>query len=802
MALLSAVALLSAAALGYEVLLMRLFSIEEWHHFAYMVIALALLGYGASGTFLSFTRARLLASFPAAFAASAGLFGVSAPAAFALARAVPLNTLEIVWDRGQQLSLALVYLILAVPFLCAATGIGLALARRRETIGRVYRADLVGAGCGAAGIVAALFVLPPAACLQGIAGLGLTAAAFGCWDGTRRAWPAALVGAALALPVLWPTEWATPRPSPYKGLSLALTVPGARVVAERSSPLGLLSVVASPDVPLRHAPGLSLGATMEPPAQLGVFTDGGALTAITRFDGDTAPLAYLDQRTAALPYHLLRRPRVLVLGAGGGGEVLLARLHRAPWIDAVEINRQMVDLVRRDFADFAGPLYAPADSRVHVAEARRFVADAGSRFDLIQVALVDSFSAAAAGLQALDESTLYTVEAFETYLEKLAPGGFLALTRWLKVPPRDSLKLVDTARQALQRRGVDDAARRLVLIRGWRTTTLLVKNGVLSADDLAAVRDFCRERSFDVAYLPGMEAAEANRRNVLDRPYLFIGASALLGAGRQRFLADYAFDVAAATDDRPYFFYFLTWRGLGELLEMPAGGGLALIEWGYVVLLAALAQAVLVSLVLILLPLSALRRLGPTRRSGVRLRIAVYFLGLGMAFLFIEMASIQRFVLFLGHPLYAVAVVLCAFLVCAGVGAGFAARLARRCGGEERAVGVAVAGIAVIAGLHVAILPEVLAWLEAWAPAARVAAALVVIAPLAVCMGLPFPLGLAWTAAKAPEMVPWAWGINGCASVVSAVLATLLAIDLGFSVVVLLAIGLYGMAAAALARRR
>ena len=798
MALLWAVTLLSAAALAFEVLLMRLFSIGQWHHFAYMIISIALLGYGASGTVLSFLQERLRGRFPQAFTAFAALFGVSAPVSFALTRQIPLNSLEIVWDRTQQLFLLLDLMLLAVPFFFAAMAIGLALARRRERIGMVYRSDLIGAGAGAMGIVLALYFLSPATCLRLIGGLGLAAAGLGARDLVfPRTVPTALFAAAVVLPVLWPAPWATPQPSPYKGLSLALTVPGSAVVAERSSPLGLLTVVESPAVPLRHAPGLSLNATVEPPTQLGVFTDGGAMTAITRFDGRLDAVSYLDFQPSALPYHLLDRPRVLILGTGGGSDVLLARLHGAGAVDAVEVNPQMVDLVRRDFADFAGNILTADGVRVHVAEARSFASGSPGRYDLIQVALLDSFSAASAGLFALDESTLYTVEALETYLQRLAPGGFLAVTRWLKLPPRDSLKIFATALEALKRLDVADAGQRLALIRGWRTATLLVKNGPLVSADIAAIREFCRERSFDVAYYPGMPAAEANRFNTLDRPYLFDGAMALLGPEAERFLDDYKFDVSPSTDDRPYFFHFLKWRGLRELAAMRAGSGLPLVEWGYLILLATLVQALAVSVVLVLLPLIALRRRRVGGRPGGRSRVFVYFLALGLAFLFVEIASIQRFVLFLGHPVHAVAVVLSGFLVFAGIGSGYVQRVGIV---AHRALPAAAAGIAAMIVLHLFALPPLLEWLRPWPEAVKVAATLLFIAPLAFCMGIPFPLGLARTAGETPELVPWAWGINGCASVLSAVLATVLAIHYGFTAVMAVALVLYAAAAAVYSR--
>ena len=797
---LTAVALLSAAALAFEVLLVRVLSIMQWHHFAAMIISMALLGYGASGTLLTFARSRLLARIEPAFAALAVLFATGMLASVSLAQAVPLNLLELAWDRSQQVNMLLVYLMLAVPFLFAGTAIGMALAAGGARVGRIYRADLLGAGCGSLGVVALLLLLPVAGCLKAIAGVALLGGAVASGAPRRHGalGAACLAGAAL-LPLAWPHEWLDPRPSPYKELSLALTVPDARVVAERHGPLGRLTVVASPSVPFRWAPGQSVMVEDEPPEQLAVFTDGSGMTVITRFDGDLERLRYLDGQTAALPFHLRAQPRVLVLGAGGGADVLLARLFAASSIDAVELNPQTVALVRDEFAAFAGDLYSAPTVHVHIADARSFVNARGELYDIVQISLLDSFAAAAGGLHGLGESTLYTLEAFRALLDRLAPDGLLAVTRWVSVPPRDPLKVFATAVAVLRERGVADPGERLAWIRGWRTTTLLVKNGRFTADESAAIRAFSRDRAFDLAWLPGMSGDEANRYNLLERPWFYEGAAALLGPDADAFLANYKFDVAPATDDRPYFFHTLKTSTLMELMRLPERAGFNLVEWGYPVLLATLAQAAVASVVLVLLPLLALRRApGQPRAAGtLRARVVFYFAALGLAFLFIEITFIQRLQLLLGHPVYAVSAVLCAFLIFAGLGSGAARALALRVGGERRATTVAIVGIAVLAVVELALLGKVFAAFVMLPLTAKMAVSVLAIAPLAFCMGMPFPLALTRLQADEPRLVPWAWGINGCASVISAILATLLALHLGFSMVLLAAVALYALAALA-----
>ena len=745
-----------------------------------------------------------------------------------MAERLPFNALALIWEPRQWLWLPVLYALFALPFFFAAACIGLALACFPASVGRIYRYDLIGAAAGAIGLMLALFVIFPDVALRLVALMGLLAAtlAISLHDSgaIRKSRAAACSVAAVAACAALPPSWTALHLSEYKGLSQALLVPGTQVLVEDSSPLGLLTVVSSPTVPLRHAPGLSLNNATEPPAQLGVFTDGDGLTAITAFDGRREPLAYLDFTPAALPYHLLEKPDVLILGAGGGADILLALLHDAATIDAVELNPQLVRLVAERFSAFAGHLYERAGVRVHVAEARSFVGGGRNRYDVIQIPLLNSFAAAAAGTHSLSESYVYTIEAFEQYLDRLRPGGYLAITRWLKLPPRDSLRLFATAVSALERRGIGEPGRHLVLVRSWNTATLLVKNGPLSDQDTASVRRFADERAFDLDFLPGMARAEANRFNILDQADFFDGAVALLGPERDAFIRDYKFDIAPTTDNRPYFFDFFKWRALPELLERRALGGAALLDWGYLVLAATLIQAAALALLLILAPLLWLgrERREPAAADLARWRVALYFLAIGLAFLFIEIASIQRFVLFLGHPVYAIPVVLCGFLFFAGLGSGIAPTLTARLealrarspqrpsiGAADRllrcflhvrhpALALAVAGIGTAALMHLVLALPLFRWLMPLPDALKIAVSLVLIAPLAFFMGMPFPLALARVAATRAALVPWAWGINGCASVLSAVLAILLAMSLGFNAVVVIAIALYVVAAATL----
>ncbi len=782
-----AVGLLSGAALAYEVLLTRLFAIIQWHHFAYMMISVAMLGWGAAGTLMAILRAPLQRHHRAVFSAAAALFGLSAVACFLIAQAIAFNPLEAVWEPRRFLRLGLVYLCLLLPFLAAALALCLAFSRFGAEAPRLYSADILGAGLGALGVIVLLMALPPQRVLPVIGALGFAAAALNLGLRRRPAWAWLAVGGLYAL---LPAPWLQLKPLEYKDLVQTLKVMGTRVVAERSGPLGVITVVASPQVPFRHAPGLSLAAMREPPEQLGVFVDGDGPMPIVRYTGDLQPLAYLDGLTWALPYHLLTQPSVLVLGAGGGEAVLQALYHRARSVDAVEVNPQLVELIEGPLAVFSGRPYSLPGVRVHIAEARAFVAGSRSRHDIIQLALVDTFGASAAGLTALAEGYLYTIEALGAYLDRLAPGGLLAITRWIDLPPRDLVKLAATASAALAARGVADPGNHLALIRSWKTGTLLVSEAPLSPAQIAQLRDFCRERAFDVDWYPGIRAEEANRYNQLDRPYFHEALQALLGPQRQDFIERYKYRITPASDDRPFHFHFFRWESLPEWLRLRERGGVSLMEWGYPVLVTTLVQASVVGVALILLPLVLAGQRLPRRGRGA---VLGYFALLGLAFMFVEIAFIQHFMLFLGHPLYAVAVVLAGFLLFAGLGSRLAGHLPWE---ARRTVVMAALVIAGLALTYLLLLPPVFRVLAGLPDAGRIGLSLVLIAPLALAMGMPFPLGLKQLAHTAPAFIPWAWGINACVSVVAAVLATWLAMHLGFSAVVGLAVVGYLSAAA------
>jgi len=778
--------LISFSVLSYEILLMRIFSITSWSHFAYMIISVALLGFGASGTFTSLFQRRLKKHFYSFFTLFSFLFSLSLWLCFALSQKIPFDPFLIVWYKRQYLYLLEYYLLLFVPFFLGATCIGISFSYFSQKISKVYFCNLLGSGAGALGVILFMYFFSSLSVLLFIIAVGFLSTLIASFYLDRKV-SVALLFLSLVSLLFFSFFPLRLNISQYKSLSVTLNLPQAEILKEVSSPLGLIDVVRSPAI--RHAPGLSLNFKEDIPPQIALFTDADSMSAITNFHNQLSNLKYLDYISSALPYHLLDEPRVLIVGAGGGGEVLAALYHRAALIEAVEVNPQVVSLVRDEYAEFSNQIYSHPSVKVFVAEGRGFIQSREDKYDLIQLALLDSFSASSAGVYALSESYLYTKEALQEYIRHLTPKGILCITRWLKIPPRDGIKLFATAVESLEELGVKDPSSQLIFVRSWATSTLLIKRSPFTSLEVRAVKDFLGERLFDSIWYPGMEIDEVNHYNILPEAYYYQASQNILFGKREEFYRNYSFHIKPATDNSPYFFHFFKWKSLSHLLKTMGGQWIPFVEWGYIVLAATLIQTIILSIILIVLPLFFLKKRTP---SQSKLRIFTYFFSLGIGYMFIEISFIQRFTLFLSYPIYAVAVVIAAFLFFSGWGSYLSERIKTK---RLSNISLAVGAIVVIALIYLFYLEDIFNLFIACSDAVKISLSLLFIAPLAFFMGMPFPLGLARVSSKLPPLVPWAWGINGCFSVISTVLATVLAISLGFNLVILIALSLYILAA-------
>jgi len=777
---LASIFILSASALAYEVLLIRLFSIVHWHHFAFMVISIALLGYGVSGSLITVFRRWLLDHYDRVFITNILLFGLSSIACFIVVQQLPFNTLEILWDSSQWQRLLLSYLLLTLPFFFVANAIALTIMRFHQTIPLVYGVDLIGAGIGAVLVMALLQIFSPDALLRVLAISGITAGFFALRNLSNR--QKQITASVLLLCMLavfmTPQKWLDLRMSEYKGLAQTLLMKDANLRLSHSSPVSQTDVVQSPFIPFRYAPGLSLQSPAGPPEQLAVFRDGDVMTTIDhatdKSSTDKSSLEYHDYMSSALPYHVHSSPKnTLVLASATGAQILQAHSHEITQIDAVEPDKQLNLLITEQYADYYGWQKLKDKVTIHTISVRGFAASE-KKYDLVVMGPSGGSTGGSAGVYALSASYDYTVEALQSYLKLLAPEGLLSITLWTSTPARGNLKLFATAVSAMRSSGINHPENNIVWIRSWNTATLLLKNTALTAEEIKKVRDFSLSRSFDLAWFPGISPSEVNRFQLLQEPVFYLAAQSLLKGSSNDFINEYKYDIQVATDNRPYFNNYFKWSSLKEFLSLPGQAGISMIGVGYPTLLLTLAQASIAAFVLILLPLLFVPVDKKKAASG-RKNIIIYFLAIGLAFLFIEIAFIQKFTLILSQPLYAVAVTLCAFLVFSGLGSLYVQR--RMMTESNTIIPVVLRRSVILIGLitacYIVLLPLMSSTIMSLPETERIMAAL---------------------QQTSPNLMPWAWGINGCASVLSAILAVLLAIEIGFNGVMLCAVVLYFVA--------
>jgi hypothetical protein len=788
MAIYTGLFLLSAATLAFEVNLTRIFSVGQFYHFAFVIVSLALLGFGASGTLLAiFPRLKERDTARTLPVLGWG-FVLAAVGSYALTLYVPFDSFRIAHEWRQGAVLALHYVALAAPFFCSGTAVGLLLAAHPERANRTYAANLTGSAIGCLLAVALPSLVGGEGTVLLSAALGTLAALIFQHSTSRITHHASritfyasrlapilililLILAALQLP-----SFLAIRLSPYKSLSYALLYPDAELVFQHWNGFSRVDVVRSTSI--RSLPGCGFYCPGQPPPQVGLTVDGDDLSPISHVAPEfgSGDLPFTDRLLTALPYRLRPGARVLVLEPRGGFDVMVALAEGAREVAAVEANPLIVQAVRAQ-GEWAGDLYDDDRVTVVAEEGRAYARRAQERYDVAVLSLTAPLRPVTSGAYSLAEDYRYTVQAFADYLARLDEGGLLAVVRWLQVPPSESIRAFGLAVEAVEQAGGNPWAS-IVALRSYQQMLILVRRGAFTQEELAAIRAFAAPRVFDLVYLPDIKPAEVNRYNVLEEPDYYRACTGLLEAvDREAWYGAYPFDVKPPHDDRPFFGHFFRWRQASEVLAMaghtwqPFGGA------GYFVLLALLALALLAAGALILLPLAA-RRGGTVGRQGALGVTLGYFALLGLGYLCVEIPLLQQFILFLGHPAYATATVLFALLLFSGVGS----LLSRRVGLRLVLLLLPLLVVGYAFGL-----PALFAAALAAPLGGRLIVAVLALAPPGLLMGMPFPKGLALLEQDAPALIAWAWGVNGAVSVVASILAALLALSFGFSTV--LAVG-------------
>jgi hypothetical protein len=777
-----AIFLTSLSTLTFEITLTRLFSIAHWYHLAFMVVSIALLGIGASGSVLmlfpSLRKVRLTKIIPV----TTFFLSLTSLGSYLIANQVPFEMVRLSYDYRQFFYLFLYYLLFLLPFFFGGLTTSLALSSLPLKANSIYCADLLGAGSGSllALLVHALGGVP--LCLLVACSLSLFASIIIAFKEMKRFLLAGffLLSIVVLLAVQRPSCLQV-KISPYKDLKVTLRYPEAKHIVTRFNTFSQMDVVDSPAV--RFAPGLSLKYLKPLPPQIGFTIDGTNLNSITSYRGNKEELIFTSFLPSAFPYYLKKVQSVLVLEPQGGLDVLTALYHGAEEIEGTERNPLIVDIVSKRFASFTGGIYQMRKVKIFKREGRDYLSSTSKKYDLIEGSLTNTLGASSSGMFGLIEEYALTREAFSLYFDHLNPNGYLSITVYLIPPLRQELRLISTITSMLQAERITNPERHFMVIRSWGTLTILVKKREIVREEILKGNEFLKRCNFDWVYCPGIKAEETNVYNLLSEPIYYHMVSSLLHQEtRERFLKEYLFDVSPVTDDRPFFYHYFKLKRIRETYLSVGRKWQFLLEGGYFIPTVFI-QALILSTIFILFPLALSLRKQKTRFKSIP--IFCYFFFIGIGFMFIEIPLIQHFVLFLGHPVYAFSICLFSLLVSSSLGSLLSRKMVPL---ENRFIyPFLFLLIAVLILLYTYLLPVIFSSLAGLKLILRQILSCAIIFPLGFLLGMPFPLGIRLIGDRLSAQIPWAWCINGCASVLSSVGAMMIALSGGFGLVLNLA---------------
>ncbi len=771
---------ISLAVIVLEITYTRIFSFKLFYYFTYLIIGVSLLGLGAGGVFVAvFERLRSMDPVRlvsrCCLVAALAIFG----GYFAIAR-IQLNAFSLASEVGEVGKLLVIILFLFIPFLAGGIAISTILGSRPEQINRLYGVDLLGAALGCALCIPLIYFLTPpgAVMLSGFAMAVTGLRGSGRGIGFAAGVLAVLVtlGAIVArgsLPDVMPDETKT---------------------------LGNFNAEKSPVVMSRWSPVFRVDVMKHPFLRDEAYIinhDGQMGSVLHHFDGNVDGLAELSADSRSFPFKTLKeRPKVLIIGAAGGHEILTSLFFRAEHITGVELNPITYSLLTTHFADFSGRLPEREDVTLINGEGRAFLKQADQKFDLVWLVAPDSYAAmnaATSGAFVLSESYLYTAEMIRDAMDHLNPGGFLC-AQFGELDyadrPNRTARYVSTARHVYEERGVKDFAKRVMVATAPDIPPFVLSTVLLKQEPFTPAE---RQRfGAAVKAVPGSLVRHGHgpgERNAVTNQVIHLPSDQL-----EQWMSKQPYDLSPVLDNAPFFWHFTRFR---DALRPSAHSLEAEISIGERVLMVLLAFVVVLAAAFLLLPLVAIRRVWSEMPH--KLAAGTYFMALGLGFMFFEVSLIQTLTLFLGYPTYSLSVTLFSVLVFTGLGSIASGGYRDR----NRALWVLFAVLVVLAGLYRFLLPGLIEAFVGHSLALRVAIAVAVIAPLGLCLGGFMPLGLRSVAALSDyetQYVAWGWAVNGFFSVIASVLSTMLAMAFGFHMVMFTAVAVYLVGILALIR--
>lgn len=808
--------LISMASLGFEVSLTRIFSVVMGHHFAYLVISMALLGYGSAGTFLAIKSGFLRKNARTRLSNSCILFSLSIIFSYIIANRVRFDPVNFSWNPAQMVNIFIDFFVLSIPFFFSGLIISGSIYIMSNLVGKIYFADMGGAaaGCFIPCVLFPLFSRGEAVVVL-LSAVGLLSSVIfynsRCFasismdaeskdkdlsnktmNNKTAAFPllAKIMPAAFLIAFLF---LITPsildmKISPYRDIMQALRHESSQITHTEWGISSRIDVIDSPAV--RYAPGLSFKYLEPLPYQMGVTIDGGNLQAVT-FQQD-GKMDFFDYLPSSLPYKLKKAAgdgfTVLVISPGGGLELQSALYYGAGNVVGTESNPELAAYVNEFFRKNIH-LHESQHITVYPEVGRCFLKRTGQKYDIIQIPLTNVFGASS-GVFSSGVNYDLTVEAFREYYNSLENGGYISVTSYLRPVPVEEARLLSIIFESLK--GMADPKKSTALIRSWGALTFAVKKGEFEDKEINTIREFCRERNFDPVYFPGIKEEETNIYNRFKEPiYYHLVLNMLDEESRKKYIAGHIFNIAPVTDDSPFFHNLIRLDRLREIYESTGGKWTIILEGGFIPPLITV-QALVLSFLLIILP----HITGKSRRnifiySGNQDRKDVkkdrtsvlcllgYFILIGTAYMFIEISLLHRLQVLFGSMSYSVSLVLSALLVSSGLGSFLISDRIR--GGKRGATIVLPIILTVLIVLYTIFIGAFIDILMGASLAARTTGAAVLLFPAGFLMGTFFPYGMSLATKTNKKLIPWLWCANGSASVTAAPLSISIAVYSGFS---------------------
>lgn len=744
----------SSSQLYLEVSLTRIFSVTQGYHWAFLLVGLALLGSGLSGTYLMLKRDIYRTRGLEHLRVISLIYPASIILVYLGITLLPFDPYMIPWSKVQFLYFFFNLTSFLVPFFFYGLIISLSLIIFSERHFNLYCMTFVGASLGS---IMALFLIPITdefgIILISIL-LGFLSSTLICRDNPRY-YTVSSILLLFSLYLFLYRPFNVPlRLSPYKDLAQILRFPQTKTLETHRTVNSRIDVIESPTI--RYAPGLSYKYKGRPPSGLGVTIDGENLKGIITSNHFTE---YLPQN---IVYLLKKDPKVLIIEPIGGLDIVLAKNRGVKDVTVILDDPILVDIMKR-YIHLSGVNFMVEHPRVYMSQTREL-------FDIIHFSLGESFYVVTSGAYSLRENYIYTLEGFKSSYLRLKPNGLIIFTRWLQRPPTEELKLFNIILNGLKELGIRDLERRIIVFRSLNTMTFIVKNEEFTRLEVETVKRFLETMAFDLVFLDGLRPSDANRFNVLPEDFYYRYFLELFH--NDKFYINYPFRIEPARDDKPFFFHFFKKDQIEAILKnwgrtwQPFGGA------GYIIIIFALLLVILISFLFIILPFLMGKARFP---RGYKIsNFSLYFSAIGLAYMFVEIPILQRLILYLGKPVYSISLTLSLLLVFSGLGSALAIRLKRY---------PLILSLGFILLLFSASVSFILERTLGYPFCYRLLISAGMIGILGLLMGMPFPIGLEKARNYSVDIIPWCWAINGFASVLSSFLSTMLAIYIGFTAI-------------------